>query len=99
VRNLKLFNYNFLIVLLALFLLFGVTCFIAFWLDEQHKRFFISNFSTENLKSFRENKFCASINGKLYYPIDSCSNKINKNNIVWFSGKQEAELSGYRIYK
>jgi len=44
--------------------------------------------------------FMASINGTAYYPKGCPSaNRINEENIIWFSTKEEAEIQGYRQAK
>ncbi|MFH1392867.1 MAG: Ada metal-binding domain-containing protein [Patescibacteria group bacterium] len=41
--------------------------------------------------------FMASINGTAYYPKGCPSaNRINEENIIWFSTKEEAEMQGYK---
>ncbi|MBU2082397.1 hypothetical protein KKH14_03185 [Patescibacteria group bacterium] len=44
--------------------------------------------------------FMASINGTAYYPKGCPSaNRINEENIIWFSTKEEAEIQGYKPAK
>lgn len=41
--------------------------------------------------------FMASINGTAYYPKGCPSaNRINEENIIWFSTREEAEMQGYK---
>lgn len=46
----------------------------------------------------REKRYVASKNGKMYYSIGcSGAKRIKPENEVWFSTKEEAEKSGYKL--
>ena len=55
--------------------------------------------SIDNVESnFKERKYLASKNGKLYYTV-SCSgaSRIREENKVWFATSTEAEKAGYSL--
>lgn len=53
-----------------------------------------------DLQGRASGNFMASINGTAYYPKGCPSaNRINEENIIWFSTKEEAEMQGYKPAK